>query len=128
MSVNPVYLSEYRELLRPVSATLIPPLTVIFKDPLRGELAKSLSTSLRADYAANDPSTLTELILAADATSDKILFPVLKQQEPVAIRNMEAVLDRRLAPDWHDAPLDPAWTEPTAAIRAQFESAHGLIA
>ncbi len=127
VAVSPEYIGEFKELLRPVAPQLVPALSTIFKDPNRGELAKTLTTSLLADYAAKDPDTLTELVLAADAVSDKSLFPVLQQHQTTAVKNLEAVLARRLEPDWKDAPLDATWTEPSPAIRAQIESAHGMI-
>jgi len=128
VAVTPVYIGQYQELLRPVSGSLVPPLGEIFKDPARGELAKTLATTLLSDYAASDPETLTELVLVANAIADKSLFPILQQQhQQTAVKTMEAVLDRRLEPDWKDDPLDPTWTEPSAAIRAKIEAAHGLI-
>ena len=60
VAVSPEYISEFKELLRPVAPQLVPALSNIFKDPGRGELAKTLATSLLADYAAKDPDTLTE--------------------------------------------------------------------
>jgi len=127
VGVSPVYVGQYQELLRPVAASLVPALSEIFKDPARGELAKTLANTLLADYAAKDPEALSELVLVADASSDKSLFPVLQQHQETAVKNMEAVLDRRLEPDWKDTPLDPAWTEPSAAVRARIEAAHGLL-
>jgi formylglycine-generating enzyme required for sulfatase activity/tetratricopeptide (TPR) repeat protein len=127
VAVSPEYIGEFKDLLRPVAPQLVPALSTIFKDPNRGELAKTLTTSLLADYAAKDPDTLTELVVAADAVSDKLLFPVLQQHQTTAVKNLEAVLAQRLEPDWRDAPLDPTWTEASPAIRAQIESAHGMI-
>lgn len=127
VTVSPEYIGEFKELLRPVATKLVPALTTIFQDPNRGELAKTLTTSLLVDYAANDSDTLTALVLAADVVSDKTLFPVLQQHQTTAVKNLEAVLDVRLECDWKDAPLDPTWTEPSPAIRAQIESAHGMI-
>jgi formylglycine-generating enzyme required for sulfatase activity/tetratricopeptide (TPR) repeat protein len=127
VAVSPEYIGEFKELLRPVATKLVPALSTIFKDPNRGELARTLTTSLLADFAAKDPDTLTELIVAADAVSDKSLFPVLQQHQTIAVKKLEAVLAHRLEPDWKDAPLDPLWTEPSPAIRAQIESAHGMI-
>ncbi len=127
VAVSPVYVGQYQELLRPVASGLVPALSEIFQDPARGELAKTLATTLLADYAAQDVNTLTELVLVADVSSDKSLFPILQQHEAIAVKNMEAVLDRRLEPDWKDDPLNPAWTEPSAAVRAKIESAHGMI-
>ena len=127
VAVSPVYVGQYQELLRPVAGGLVPALSEIFKDPARGELAKTLATTLLADYAAQDVNTLTELVLVADVPSFKSLFPILQQHQQTAVKNMEAVLDRRLKPDWKDTPLDPAWTEASAAVRAKIEAAHGLI-
>ncbi len=127
VAVSPTYVSQYQELVRPVSAKLIPTLTLIFKDPARGELARTLATSLLADYAANDPETLVELVIAADAPSDKALFPVLKKHLDVAVKRFESILDRSVKPNWHDAPLDKNWVEPDATIQASMESAHGMI-
>ncbi|HQZ66326.1 MAG TPA: SUMF1/EgtB/PvdO family nonheme iron enzyme, partial [Planctomycetaceae bacterium] len=127
VAVSPVYVRQYQELLRPVAGSLVPALSDIFKDPSRGELAKTLATTLLADYAAQDVDTLSDLVVAADPVSDKTLFPVLQQHQQTAVKTMEAVLDRRLEPDWKDTPLDPAWTESSAAVRAKIEAAHGMI-
>jgi hypothetical protein len=127
ISVPPVYVGEYQELLRPVAQQLVPGLSELFKDPARGELAKTLTTSLLVDYASSDANTLTDLVIAADAVADKTLFPVLHQHASTAVKNLTAILDERLEPDWKDGVLDPSWTEPSAAVRAQIEAAHGLI-
>lgn len=128
VAVNPVYAGQYQELFRPVAQKLLPELSSIFKDSAQSELSRSLATSFLEDDAAKDPKALTDLILAADAKSDKVLFPVLLKHRQAAIQNLDAVLDRRLDHDWHDKPLDPSWTAPTASQRAQIEAAHGLIA
>ncbi len=127
VAVSPTYISQYQELVRPVSAKLIPALTLIFKDPARGELARTLATSLLADYTAQDPATLVDLVIAADAPSDKALFPVLQKHRDVAVKRFESILDRSVKPNWHDGPLDTNWVEPDATIQASMESAHGMI-
>ena len=127
VAVSPTYVSQYQELVRPVSTKLVTALTAIFKDRARGELARTLATSLLADYAAQDPATLVELVIAADASSDKALFPVLKKHLDVAVKRFESILDRSVKPNWHDAPLDKNWVEPDATIRASVESSHGMI-
>ncbi len=127
VAVSPTDISQYQELVRPVSAKLIPALTVIFKDQARSELARTLATSLLADYVAQDPETLIELILTADAPSDKALFPVLKRHLDVAVKRFESILDRSVKPNWRDGPLDKNWVEPDSAIQASIESSHGMI-
>ena len=93
----------------------------------RGERAKTMATSLLADYASQDADALTDLVLAADAVSDKTLFPVLRQHQAAAVRNLQAVIGKQLKPGWSDAVLDASLNEPSTAVRARIESAHGLI-
>jgi formylglycine-generating enzyme required for sulfatase activity len=126
--VSPVFVGYCQELIRPIAPQMVPALIDIFKDPVRGELGKAVSTSLLADYASNDPDTLTALLWTADAESDKTLFPVLQRHQSTAVKNLVAVLDEHLEPQWNDARLDANWKEPSAAVRVQVESAHGLIA
>lgn len=127
VSVSPVYTGSYQELLRPVAAKLVPPLSRVFEDPARGELKKTLATSLLAEYAATDVEALTNLVVAADPVSDGILFPVLQKHPADAIRHLESILAQRLIPDWKDQPLNPAWMGPSPTVRAKIESAHGMI-
>ena len=128
VAISPVFLGRYQELVRPVAPKLVPALSDIFKETGRGELARTMATSLLVDYASQDPETLTELVLAADAVSDKSLFPVLQHHRQPAVQKLETILDQRLEPDWRDAPLDAGWTQPTIDVRVRIESAHGFIA
>ena len=48
IAVSPVYVGHYQELLRPVAGRLVPALSEIFQNPTRGELEKSLTTTLLA--------------------------------------------------------------------------------
>lgn len=127
VAVSPEYIGEYQDLLRPVGADLLDPLTTIFEDPSRGELAKTLSRSLLADYAKDDAGRLTELILVADSDSDKKLFPLLQEHRSAAVTRLESILNLKLEPNWQDGPLDAAWTEVPPAVRAKIEAAHGLL-
>ena len=128
VTVSPVFLGQYQELLRPVAPKLVPALSDIFNETGRGELAMTMATSLLADYASKDSETLTELVLTADAVSDKSLFPVLQQHRQAAVQKLESILDQRLEPDWRDAPLDAGWTQPPIDVRVRIELAHGVIA
>jgi formylglycine-generating enzyme required for sulfatase activity/serine/threonine protein kinase/tetratricopeptide (TPR) repeat protein len=127
--VNPMYLGTFQSMLQPVAEPLIPALTRIFAAPDSSELSRNLATSLLAEYAANDTKAIVNLILAADPVSDRTLFPLLQRQkhQSVAVDYLENILDEQLSPQWHDAPPDPKWTKPLTEIRAQMESAHGVL-
>jgi serine/threonine protein kinase/formylglycine-generating enzyme required for sulfatase activity len=127
VAVSSANASHYLELFRPVASKLVPDLSAIFEDPVRGELTTEHAASILADFASDDPDTLVDLILVSDPTSDKTLFPVLLTHQPTCVEKLETVLDRRLEPAWNDFPPDPMWSEPSAEIRNRIESAHGLI-
>ena len=54
--VNPVFLGQWLDALRPVRAKLTAPLAEIFGDKARTETEHSIATSTLADYAADDPA------------------------------------------------------------------------
>ena len=91
MTVNPAFIGQWQDALRPVADRLVPPLAKIFVDPQQGELPRSLATSLLADYAKDDAETLTNLVVDADAKAFAVLFPVLQQHGSAAI---DAAADR----------------------------------
>ena len=127
VAVSPVYVGHYVELNRPVFGKLLPRLTAIFKDPTRDLAIKSTVTSILADYGKNDVNLLTDLILVADVISVKTLLPVLRQHQHEAVKKLENILNKRLTPNWKDPLLEDSWTEPSSAVHAQVQSAHGLI-
>ncbi|MEZ6033909.1 MAG: SUMF1/EgtB/PvdO family nonheme iron enzyme [Planctomycetaceae bacterium] len=124
---NPVFVARYQELLRGVGSHLIDPLTELFKSRAYGELSRTLATSLLADYAANAPDRLADLIVAADTVSDRTLFPVLRQHQQAVVKKLEFILDRQVVPDWQDPVPDPSWKVVPPAVQAKIEMAHGAI-
>ncbi len=128
VTVSPSYLSYYQDLFRPTKVHLLAPLSEIFRDAQRTELARSFATTLLADYAADNAEVLTDLIVSADPAADKQLFPTLKaKHRDAAVKRLEAVLSTELKPDWRDPPLDPTWQTPAPEVKAAMESAGGLI-
>ncbi len=127
-ATNPVFVAAYQEVLRPQAARLKLPLAKLFADPQQNEVTRTVVTGLLADYAKDDVQILTDVILQADPAADKILFPLLQSHREQALQQLHATLDRRLSPEWPDPPLDPAWTTPGPAVRAQIEAAHGVLA
>ena len=128
VAINPAFLGQWQGALRPVADRLVPPLANILADPQQGELPRSLATSLFADYAQNDVTALTNIVVDADAKAFDELFPVLQQHGRQAVAQLQAVLDRKVEPTWKDSPLDPAWKEVTPEVRVAIEAAHGMIA
>jgi hypothetical protein len=124
---NPLHLGQWVEALRPVRRHLLPALRRVFRGEEKA-LAEYRQTaaSVLADYAADRPELLAELLLEADSKQYAVLLPVYQRHQERAAVQMR----RELAtlPDyWKDASLDPAWKEPGAELRREVEQAGGLF-
>jgi len=77
LSENPLHLGLWVEALRPVRPDLLPPLAKVFrKEMLPGK--EQLAADILANYAADQPKLLTELMLDADPRQWAVLFPRLR--------------------------------------------------
>ncbi|MCY2987989.1 MAG: hypothetical protein NTY19_09025, partial [Planctomycetota bacterium] len=106
VSRNPLALGTWMEALRPVGRTLVPPLQEIFRDPRQGEAERSLAASVLADYAADQPDLLTELLLDADTKQFTMLLSAIQAVAQAAIPLLEAELGRQASEDATEAVLD----------------------
>jgi formylglycine-generating enzyme required for sulfatase activity len=129
LSANPLHLGQWVEALRPVRDHLIPPLGRVFRGE-EPELSayRQVAASVLADYAADRPDVLADLLVDGDERQYAVLFPKVQAHRDRAVARLRAELDRALAPDWKDTPLDPSWAAPGAALVRQVEAAEGLVA
>jgi serine/threonine protein kinase/formylglycine-generating enzyme required for sulfatase activity len=97
---NPVFLGQWSAAYRPVKDALLKPLAGIFRD-LRPERAaeRSLATNLLADYAADNPQMLADLLLDADDKQFVVLYPILKEQAERALPVLAGEIDKKLPAD-----------------------------
>jgi formylglycine-generating enzyme required for sulfatase activity len=72
---NVLHSGGWAEALRPVRGRLRPPLTRVFRDANRLDSERSLATVLLADYAADRPEELADLLMDADSRQFAVLFP-----------------------------------------------------
>ena len=98
----------------------------MFRDSSRGEKRKVAAVVL-ADYAADRPEMLADLLCDADERSFPVLFEKLRGHRE-AVTLLQKELARELTFDWKDRPLDPAWAPPAAEVRQEIEKADGILA
>ena len=55
------------------------PLAAVFRDTTRSETERLLATDILADYAADQPQMLADLLMDADAQQFAVLFPELRE-------------------------------------------------
>ncbi len=128
MTVNPVFLGEWIDALRPVRGRLTAPLAAIFRDKARPETEHAIATNTLADYAADDPTRLADLLMDADPKAYLSLFPLAQRRAEKTVPAFQAELGKTATFDWDDRPLDQAWTTPDAALVARIEAAGGVLA
>ncbi len=94
-----VYLAAWLEALRPVREKLLAPLSGIYRDPNRTETERSLATDILADYAADHPPLLAELLMDANEKQFIVLSPKVKAAGDSALRPLLLELEKPLPSD-----------------------------
>jgi formylglycine-generating enzyme required for sulfatase activity len=125
---NPVHLGPWLEGFRPVRDHFLKPLGTVFRDHRPERSAeRSLATDLLADYAADRPELLADLLMDAEAKQFAVLFPKLQAKGEEALAPLRAELDRQPQIPWTDAPLGRRWRAPPASLVRQIAAGHGLL-
>ena len=76
---NPLLAATWVKALRPVRQSLLPGLQAVFHDRTRGDLQRSLATGILADYAAERPEVLADLLMDADDKQFAVIYPKLTE-------------------------------------------------
>jgi formylglycine-generating enzyme required for sulfatase activity len=126
---NVVHLDHWLAGFRPVRDRLLPELAAVYRDRAeeRGP-ERRVALKVLAEYAADRPAVLADLIMDADTSQFLKLFPLLSRQREAAVPRLEAVLDQTPQPDWHDSAAEASWATPAAALIQKLEAADGLLA
>jgi serine/threonine protein kinase/formylglycine-generating enzyme required for sulfatase activity len=99
VGVPAVYLSLWMDALRPVRIKLLPHLSVAYRDSKRRETERSLATDILADYAADQPQLLADLLMGADEAQFAIFYGKFKEQSERGLILLIAEMDRTLPAD-----------------------------
>ncbi len=116
-----VYLQTWLEALRPVREKLLSPLSAVFRDPRRSETERALATDILADYAADRPQTLAELLLDADEKQFIVVFPKLERAGDAATPLLLLELAKQLPADPAEADREKLGKRRTNAGVAMFK-------
>jgi serine/threonine protein kinase/formylglycine-generating enzyme required for sulfatase activity len=96
---NPVFLSIWLEGFRPIKGKLLASLASIYRDANRRESERSLATNILADYAADDPPFLADLLMDADDKQFAILHPTFQKQGEQGLPVLIVEINTKLASD-----------------------------
>jgi formylglycine-generating enzyme required for sulfatase activity len=99
VAVPAVHLATWLESLRPVREKLLSPLARVYRGGKRRETERSLATDLLADYAADNPQLLADLLMDADEKQFAVLYPKLRQRGEAGVPILSGEIDRKLPAD-----------------------------
>src|SRR5262249_5052789 len=95
--VPAVHLATWMGSLRPVRLKLLAPLATIFRDAKRRETERSLATDILADYAADQPDLLADLLLDADDKQFAQFYPKMEVYGERGLSLFQRELGKELA-------------------------------
>jgi formylglycine-generating enzyme required for sulfatase activity len=117
VKVNPIFLGDWLDALRPMRTKLAAPLGAIFADNGRPETEHDLATSILVDYAADDPDRLADLLMAACPKAYRTFFLIAERQA----EQMTPLFQARLAKS-QTARMEGADTEQVKDERAERQA------
>jgi formylglycine-generating enzyme required for sulfatase activity/tRNA A-37 threonylcarbamoyl transferase component Bud32 len=96
LSANPLHLGQWVEALRPVREQLIPPLGRVFRgaEPGLAEY-RQVAASVLADYAADRPHVLADLVVDADAKQFAVLYPKVQDLGERGLPLLRGVVEQK---------------------------------
>ena len=96
VAVPAVYLSLWMDSLRPVRGKLFPQLSTVYRDATRRETERSLATDILAEYAADNPQLLADLLMDADDKQFAVIYPRLKDLGEHGLPVLNGEIDKTL--------------------------------
>jgi formylglycine-generating enzyme required for sulfatase activity len=125
-AANPFYQRQWADALRPVRGVLLRPLGEGFRDVHKPE-QRYTAANVLANYCAETPDRLCDLLLEADVRQFAVLRRALEHHRTQLLERMRHELTTP-GVDWQDAPLAPVWTALPADLQQEIEQADGLVA
>ena len=115
---NPSHFATLLDQFRPVGSWLADPLAEVFRSKDRPDSDRAFATSILADYAANNPQLLADLLMDADLKQFPLLYPKLKEQGTSALTILRDELAKR-----RDSIVDAKEREKLASRQANAAAA-----
>jgi formylglycine-generating enzyme required for sulfatase activity len=99
VQANPSHYVPLLKTLEPVRERLLDPLAMVFRNGERAEADRTWASSILADYAADRPDVLADLLQDADGKQFAVLYPKAEAHRERAValcqETLEATLDQQ---------------------------------
>ncbi|HLJ93593.1 MAG TPA: SUMF1/EgtB/PvdO family nonheme iron enzyme [Gemmataceae bacterium] len=98
MRENLIFLRVWSEAFRPIKNQLLAPLSAVYRNHRPERAAeRNVATNLLADYAADQPQVLADLLLDADEKQYAVLYRKFKEQGERGLPVLVGEIDRTLS-------------------------------
>lgn len=124
---SPLLVSAWVPLFVPVRSALLPPLLVRCRSREATD-ERATATGLIAEYAADQPDLLIDLLFAADDRQFAVLWPKIKTHAEHASTRLKTELARRAEPRWPDDATPVHSTAINPEVAAEIVAANGVVA
>jgi formylglycine-generating enzyme required for sulfatase activity/tRNA A-37 threonylcarbamoyl transferase component Bud32 len=118
LGANPLHLGTWVQALRPVRGPLLPSLTKYYHEATLLE-RREFAARVLADYAAEQPELLADLLLDADEKQFAVIYPKFKDRGAEGLTLLIAEIDKKLPselPSSHDDREKLAKRQANAAV------------
>ncbi len=105
LAANALHLGTWKKALEPVRRTLLSPLSKAFLDP-SNHAAQAVAGNVLSEYAVDQPELLTELVLQANPSQYRQLFPRLQLYPEKVLTLLQQELHKEMPPEDHLAARD----------------------
>jgi formylglycine-generating enzyme required for sulfatase activity len=92
-------LSWWMDSLRPVRTKLFPRLSAIYRESTSQDLERSLATEILADYAADKPQVLADLLMDADDKQFAVIYPKVNDSSEHGLPVLIGEIEKNLPPE-----------------------------
>ena len=113
---NPLRAVAWVEALRPVRQSLLAGLQAVFRDQKHEPSERSLATSILADYAADQPDVLANLVMDADEKQFAVIYPKLNERGEEGLPLLQAEIKKPLSGTTEEAKEALAKRQANAAV------------
>ncbi|HZU38907.1 MAG TPA: formylglycine-generating enzyme family protein, partial [Gemmataceae bacterium] len=96
---NPSHYATLLDQLRPVRASLLPPLIEAYRTKEKAQAERSFATTILTDYAGHKPGVLADLLMDADAQQFAVVLATLREHGDKALALLMGEIDRKLPAD-----------------------------
>src|SRR5262249_33816900 len=113
---NPGDYGPLTQTLRPVGHRLTRPLATAFLDPTRSEAERTFARTILVEYAKDDPTLLTHVLLACESKDYDVLLEAVKRHANEVLPLLRAEIAKKPVASWGDLAFDSSWSNPDPTL------------